>query len=101
MKNSHPKLCCVLSFLAASLFITAAGFIDSAFAQSAAATLSGTVTDEQGVVVPGVTVTVTNAAKAKQRQVTNNNNGYFIVSQLPLSRYAVNEASLEPDTNDR
>ncbi|HEY9430746.1 MAG TPA: carboxypeptidase regulatory-like domain-containing protein [Blastocatellia bacterium] len=99
MKNSHPKLCCVLSFLAASLFITAAGFIDSAFAQSAAATLSGTVTDEQGVVVPGVTVTVTDAAKAKQRQVTNN--GYFIVSQLPLSRYAVNEASLEPDTNDR
>ena len=42
---------------------------------------------------------MSDAAKAKQRQVTNN--GYFIVSQLPLSRYAVNEASLEPDTNDR
>ena len=51
MKNSHPTLCSVLSLLAASLFTTAAGFIDIAFAQSATATLRGTVVDEQGAVV--------------------------------------------------
>jgi type 1 fimbria pilin len=98
MKNSHPTLCSVLSLLAASLFTTAAGFIDIAFAQSATATLRGTVVDEQGAVVPGATITVTDATRAVQRQAPINNDGYFIMSQLPPDRYAVDGASREPDT---
>jgi Carboxypeptidase regulatory-like domain len=100
MKYSHPTLRSFLSLLAASLFITAARFIEIAFAKSATATLSGTVV-EQGAVVPGATVTAPDATKAVRWQVTTNNDGYFTVSQLPPSRHAVDEASRGPDTNDR
>lgn len=89
MKSLLPRQYGVLFLLAVSLFITAAGFIDPAFAQSATATLSGTVTDEQGAVISSVNITVTDVAKAVQRQVTTNSDGYFTVSQLPPSRYIV------------
>jgi len=89
MKSSLPKLRSLLSLLAASLFITAAAFTGVAFTQSATATLSGTVVDEQGAVIPGVNIIVTDAAKAVQRQVTTNSDGYFTLPQLPPSRYII------------
>lgn len=56
-------------------------------AQSATATLSGTVTDEQGAVVPGANVTLTDAAKASERAAVTNGEGYFNFTQLPPSTY--------------
>ena len=43
-------------------------FLNDAQAQSATATLSGTVTDEQGAVVSGASVTITDNAKAFDMQ---------------------------------
>jgi len=61
----------------------------SAFAQSATATLTGTVTDETGAVVAGATVVVTDLSKQIERQTTTNSDGFFIVPQLLPSRYKI------------
>src|ERR1051325_9496915 len=60
------------------------------YAQSATATLSGTIVDQNGAVVPGVLVTVTNKGTAAQRQATTNDDGYFTVPLLPPSIYVIN-----------
>src|SRR5216684_1911250 len=60
----------------------------SAFAQSAA-NLTGTIVDQNGAVVPGVNVTISNTATGLQRQVVTNEEGYFIVPALPPANYAL------------
>src|SRR6266536_1540775 len=61
----------------------------AAHGQSASATLSGTVVDERGAVIPGAQVTVTNPATAFERQVVTNESGFFIVPLLPPATYSV------------
>src|SRR5216683_1389747 len=58
-------------------------------AQAASATLSGTVEDEHGAVIPGVSITVTSNGTGAQRQTTTNGEGYFVVPLLPPSRYQI------------
>jgi len=60
-----------------------------AFAQSSTATLSGTVEDANGSLLPGAKVKITNIATALQRQTVTNDNGSFTVSLLPPSTYTV------------
>ena len=69
--------------------IVAFGFTEQAAAQSATATLSGTVVDEQGAIVAGATVKITDAAKAFERSATANDDGFFILTQLAPSNYTV------------
>src|SRR5436190_14742507 len=59
------------------------------FAQTSTANLSGTVTDANGAVVPGATVTVTDLATRLQRTATTNDAGQFVVPLLPASKYSV------------
>ena len=66
-----------------------AGFSFAARAQSATATLSGTIIDEQNAVVAGATVTLTDRAKAFERTTTTNGDGFFSLSQLAPSNYTV------------
>jgi hypothetical protein len=61
----------------------------AALAQSATATLTGSVTDERGAVIAGAKVTLTDIARAVQREVTTNNDGLFVVPQLAPSRYKI------------
>jgi hypothetical protein len=58
-------------------------------AQSATATLSGTVTDEQGAIVPNALVIISDAAKSFERTATTNGEGAFIFTQLAPSNYVV------------
>jgi hypothetical protein len=58
-------------------------------AQSATATLSGTVFDQTGAVVPGVNIAVISVAQAFERTATTNDEGVFIVPQLPPGNYTV------------
>ncbi|HEY9401975.1 MAG TPA: carboxypeptidase-like regulatory domain-containing protein [Pyrinomonadaceae bacterium] len=58
-------------------------------AQSATSTLSGTLMDEAGAVVPAVSVTVLNLDTALQRHAMTDASGYFVVPLLPPGRYAV------------
>src|SRR5262245_53275138 len=65
------------------------GFAASAFAQGAqSATLTGTVVDNVGV-VPGATVTVTNAAQGVSRTAVTDAQGAFRVTPLPPGTYQV------------
>jgi outer membrane receptor protein involved in Fe transport len=61
----------------------------TAYAQSATATLSGTVYDENGSVIPNVNITVTNRGTSLKRKVATNDEGRFTVPQLPPAIYAI------------
>jgi hypothetical protein len=63
----------------------------AAFAQSTAinGTIEGTVKDEQGALLPGVTVTVTNIDTGDQRVVVTNESGLYRAPLLSLGTYRV------------
>jgi hypothetical protein len=75
----------VIVFLLSVLFM-----MPAAFAQSATATLSGTVTDQNGAVVPGTAITLVNSGTTLQRQATTDERGDFTISLLPPAVYILN-----------
>src|SRR5919199_3733038 len=60
-----------------------------ALGQGTSGTLSGTVTDSQGAVVPGAGVTVMNTETGQQRQAQSNEAGNYRVVGLPPGSYEV------------
>ena len=62
-------------------------FTGGSRAQSATATLSGTVIDANGAVVSGANVKITNNATAFEQTKTTNGDGFFVFSQLAPSSY--------------
>src|SRR6266536_1635996 len=60
-----------------------------AHAQSATATLAGTITDQNSAAIPGVAVTVTNLATRLKREAVTNDEGSFTVPLLPPAIYTV------------
>jgi hypothetical protein len=69
-------LCLLFSFITAT-------------AQSSTATLSGTVSDQNGDMIPGANVAVINVAQGFQRTTTTNAEGIFVVPLLPPGAYTV------------
>src|SRR5712692_2185551 len=59
----------------------------NAFAQSAR--ITGRVTDITGAVIPGTSITVTNAGTAAVRRVTTNEEGYYTVPSLLPGEYRI------------
>jgi outer membrane receptor protein involved in Fe transport len=59
------------------------------FGQTTVGELTGRVVDTQGNVVPGATVTATNAATGLQRTVVTDASGYYLITQLPPGGYEV------------
>src|SRR5258708_749672 len=57
--------------------------------QSATATLSGTVADQNGAVIPGAFVTAVNTATTLERQATTDSNGSYTFPLLPPGTYIV------------
>ncbi len=72
-------------------FILSLAIGSSALAQSTAinGTIEGTVKDEQGALLPGVTVTVTNIDTGEQRVVVTNESGLYRAPLLSLGTYRV------------
>ena len=64
---------------------------EAAFAQGGGATtsLSGTVTDTSGAIIPGASVVVKNTATATQFDALSNESGYFSVPALDPGTYSV------------
>src|SRR3989442_13166240 len=62
---------------------------DISHAQSASATLSGTVSDEAGAVIPSVNITVFNLSTALQRHAATDERGSYVIPLLPPGRYNV------------
>jgi hypothetical protein len=65
------------------------GAFSAAGAQSSAATLSGSVTDEKGGAIGAANVTVINIATRSQRQATTTEAGSFTIPFLPPGTYTV------------
>ncbi|MGD0922323.1 MAG: carboxypeptidase-like regulatory domain-containing protein [Terriglobia bacterium] len=63
-----------------------AGFL---WAQSDRGSITGTVTDPTGAVVPGVQVTATNTDTAVQTNATTNDVGLYRILNLPVGQYSV------------
>ena len=74
-----------------SAFVLSLALVSPAFAQSTAinGTLEGTVKDDQGAVLPGVTVTVSNIDTGDQRVVVTNERGLYRAPLLSLGTYRV------------
>ncbi len=77
------RVCCAFLF---SLSIATAVFAQG---QAINGTIEGTVTDDSGAVLPGVTVTVTNADTGDVRVVVTNESGIYRAPLLPLGAYRV------------
>src|SRR5690348_8743568 len=58
-------------------------------AQSDNASISGTITDSSGAVVPAATVTITNEATGEIRTGTSNAAGFYTITNLPPGSYTV------------
>jgi hypothetical protein len=63
-------------------------FISTAMAQTTG-TLTGTVTDASGAVIPNAKVTVRNVATGELRNLSTNNSGLYAAYSLPIGRYDV------------
>jgi carboxypeptidase family protein len=61
----------------------------SVSAQSSSVTLSGSVVDENGAVVPDTEITVLNLATSFRRETVTNDEGYFTVPLLPPGTYSL------------
>src|SRR5207245_7140866 len=58
--------------------------------QQITGSIVGTVTDSSGAIISGALVTTTNTDKnVDVRTVTTNQNGYYVVTFLPIGHYAV------------
>ena len=78
-------------FRIATAFILSLAIGSSALAQSTAinGTIEGTVKDEQGALLPGVTVTLTNIDTGEPRVVVTNESGLYRAPLLSLGTYRV------------
>jgi hypothetical protein len=61
----------------------------SAYAQFDRGSISGTVKDPQGGVVPGVTVTITTTATEQSRTTVTDGSGFYTFPSLPPGRYDI------------
>ncbi|HEY0763521.1 MAG TPA: TonB-dependent receptor [Pyrinomonadaceae bacterium] len=71
------------------LFTVNSSLLSRVYAQSSTATLTGTVSDQAGAVVPGVKVAVINIDQGFQRSTLTNDEGIYTVSILPPGKYTV------------
>src|ERR1051325_3020681 len=86
MNRSYPQITLVRFALLLALLLC---LFVSVSAQSATATLSGTIEDEHGGVIPGVTVTLTNKDTQLAREATTSEQGYFVIPLLPPGNYTL------------
>jgi hypothetical protein len=79
--------CCFNSLLVFTVLLLAAA--SPARAQGASGTITGTVSDETGAVLPGATVTVKNEDTGVTRELVSGEGGHFRATDLPPGPYAV------------
>ncbi len=71
------------------LFISICATTASAQVDVSSATLKGTVTDQQGALVPGATVTATSIDKGLKKTATTNDDGAYQFPLLPPGAYKI------------
>ena len=71
------------------LIVLSVASLAAAQGQAINGTIEGTITDEQGGVLPGVMVTVTNTDTGDTRSVITNDRGVYRAPLLPLGAYRI------------
>jgi hypothetical protein len=61
----------------------------SVTAQKYTGTITGTVTDQQGAVISGAQVTITNQATGDSRTVTTTVSGIYVAPEMPVGTYTL------------
>jgi hypothetical protein len=81
-------------FLRALAFVACAAVLlpASAGAQSVTGTISGIITDAQGQVIPGATVTIISEANGETRAVVSDSRGDFQATNMQPGRYTIRVA---------
>jgi hypothetical protein len=80
----------VFAFFLALFFVTASCFTPvSAYAQQTLGGITGVVTDPQGAILPGATVTAVNTGTGLKRTATSGSNGYYALPDLPIGTYSL------------
>jgi outer membrane receptor protein involved in Fe transport len=79
----------MIRFLAASFLTLVMSAPALAQSQAINGTIEGTIVDDQGAVLPGVTVTITNLDTGETRSVVSNESGLFRAPLLSLGTYKV------------
>ncbi len=79
---------CVLLVISIVLAVISVGPIALGQAVSVG-NFEGTITDQNGAVIPGVTVTATSKATAAERTSTTDNNGYYRIAGLAPGVYKI------------
>ena len=74
---------------AATVTLCVALVLADATAQQATARIMGTITDQQGAVVPGVKVTFANTATDVSTETTTDKGGFYQVLNLPIGTYRI------------
>ncbi len=87
MKNSTQRMATGLRALIFALALSLA-FAGGVFAQSTAS-ITGTITDATGAVVPNATVTVRNQATGEERVIQTDATGVYVAPSLPVGTYRV------------
>ena len=82
-KRCIRSLCMCLSLVAFTVLLAPSG----SFGQMLNASLSGTVTDSTGAVIPGAAVTATNAATGVASKTTTDASGNYTLPSLPPGTY--------------
>src|SRR5947207_9234376 len=88
MTRRHPFALRAL-LLAFLLLAPASCLLTPVYGQSATATLSGTVEDTNGAVVPGAAITAVNNGTQLTRKTTTNEQGHFTSPLLPPGSYTL------------
>ena len=84
-RRRYPSISIFLSLL----LLFAVMFLQSAFAQTVNATLTGHVEDSQGAIISGATVTVKNTGTGAVRTTVTDGNGLYTVTNLQPGSYEV------------
>lgn len=72
-----------------ALLVGLTSFSSRLYSQSDNASISGTITDSSGAVVPHATITINNEATGQARTATSNDTGFYSVTNLPPGNYTV------------
>src|SRR5229473_7948128 len=78
------RLNCILAVLILFVFCAV-----TTKAQTGTSSITGTVRDATGAVVPGATVTAKNEATGVESTQTTNDSGLFAFASLPVGRYTI------------
>src|SRR5918995_997122 len=79
MRRTTRVLCCC--------FVLLLGFATLAVAQETTATIIGTVTDQSGGVLPGVSVSLRHVRTGRSFEVVTGAEGNYLATLLPIGEY--------------